>query len=197
MSRCRWRGWQVSAYEADEDRFQVPLMFAFRDASRKGDARRKVDEEASGERVLAERTLLHRRGAAEATLRADLSHDLIDLMDTFNLASIRNLGQTPYTAASVLNFGLADYTSVSTDSLAMEELAAQLRRSLLAHEPRLRPETLTVERRRDDDDRLNGRMRFMIVAEMRANPVDVPVEFVAEVDVGAGKMALPGLAGTA
>ena len=37
------------------------------------------------------------------------------------------------------------------------------------------------------------RIAFDITAEMAARPVDVPLEFVAEIDTGAGKVALSSL----
>ena len=37
------------------------------------------------------------------------------------------------------------------------------------------------------------RIAFDITAEMAARPVDVPLEFVAEIDTGAGKVALSNL----
>lgn len=166
-------------------------MFAFREAARQRDAQKVMAEHEDGIRVLSGRSAVHRRGAAEKTLRADLIEDLSDLMDTVNLASTIDLAGKDYVAGSVLNFGILDFSYLSTDSSRINGISQALQDSLVRHEPRLIPESVAVERRGDGSKLLDGQLSFMIAAEMRANPIDIPVEFVARIDSGLGKITLP------
>ena len=55
------------------------------------------------------------------------------------------------------------------------------------NEPRFVPESMEVKLREEFDD-VNQKLMFEINAEMACKPVDIPLEFVAEIDVGSGKM---------
>ena len=57
---------------------------------------------------------------------------------------------------------------------------------------RLIAETLEIKLRRGHED-ANQRVAFDITAEMAAKPVDVPLTFVAEIDVAAGKVSMADL----
>ena len=48
--------------------FQVPLMLAFREAFRAGDAGKRIEERVGGEHVVSARGSLRRRGADEFVL---------------------------------------------------------------------------------------------------------------------------------
>jgi type VI secretion system protein ImpF len=89
-----------------------------------------------------------------------------------------------------------DLTHLTVDSSDILSLAAALRAALIAHEPRLVPDTLRIERRETDEDNTQ-RIGFHAHAEMKCRPVDIPLEFVAEIDVGSGKVELHGVAGAA
>lgn len=171
------------------DRFQIPLMFAFRDAFDAGDARKRIEERVAGERVISGRGSLKRRGADEVLLKRNLSVDLLALMNTIDLASAIDLSDFEYVGRSVLNFGLYDVAHLTSEEMGVDDIARDLSNALLQHEPRLNAETLHVERSADFDD-VNQRIRFTVSAEMACKPLDVPIEFVAEIDVGSGKVQL-------
>ncbi len=175
------------------DQFQIPLMHAFRDAFDAGDAKKKIDERVGGEKVLSGRGSLKRRGANEAILKRDLSIDLSSLVNTIDLDSIEDLSGLDYVKKSVLNFGLYDVAHLTSDERGTDNIAADLINALLQHEPRLNSETLSVERSKVFDE-TNQKMRYQISAEMLSKPLDIPIEFVAEVDVGSGKVQLSKLA---
>lgn len=171
------------------DRLQIPLMFAFRDAAEQRDATVKEDLRVDGERVVSDRASLRRRGIAEARLKQDLEIDLGALVDTINLASTTNLGGLDYVKRSVLNYGLDDLTHITVESKAVETIGKELKAAILRHEPRLTPDSLVVERATDDD--VNQRVGFRVRAEISSKPLDIPIEFVAEVDIGSGKIIIP------
>jgi type VI secretion system protein ImpF len=177
------------------DYFQVPLMFAFRDAFSRGDAGKQLDNRVGGERVIAERGSLRRRGAEEALVKENFSLDLLSLVNTVNLAAAVDLTGLEYVEKSVLNFGLSDITHLTSEDGAVSDVSKHLLDSLAEHEPRLHRDTLRVERSDSFDD-VNQRIRFVVSGELACRPLDIPIEFVAEVDVGSGKVQLTRLPGT-
>ena len=50
-------------------------------------------------------------------------------------------------------------------------------------------DALRIERS-DVFDEVNQRIRFVVSGELACRPLDIPIEFVAEVDVGSGNVAL-------
>lgn len=175
--------------KGSSERFQIPVLFAFRDAFSAGDARKRHEERVGGERVLSGRGSLKRRGADEALLKRNLAIDLLALVNTIDLGSAVELDELDYVSRSVLNFGLHDVAHLTSEEVGVDEIARNLSAALLQHEPRLNPETLEVAREDSFDD-VNQRIRFTVRAEMACKPLDVPIEFVAEVDVSGGKVQL-------
>jgi type VI secretion system protein ImpF len=176
------------------DRLQIPLMYAFRDAALQRDSTKKEDIRIDGERVVSDRASLRRRGVDERRMRQDLEIDLAALVDTVNLASVTDLSGLDYVKRSILNFGLDDLTHITIDSRDIDDIGKQLKAAILDHEPRLTPDSVAVERSTDDE--VNQRVRFRVKAEMSSKPLDIPIEFVAEVDVGSGKILIPRLSGS-
>lgn len=171
--------------------FQISLMNVFRNAARERDARKAAEEVTEDGRRLSVRSMERREGASQATLREHLAQDLSGLMGTISLDSALDLTDFPWVQKSVLNYGMTDLTRMTTDDVRRNRLAADLKATLLAHEPRLVPESLSVKLRREAGR--NHHVAFDVTAEMAAKPVDVPLEFVAEIDTGAGKVALSNL----
>jgi type VI secretion system protein ImpF len=169
--------------------FKVPLMYAFRDAFKEGDARKKSDVRVDGERVISGRSSMRRTGAADSVLRENLAIDLVSLVNTIDLGSVVDLSDLPYVSRSILNFGLYDLTHLTSDETGVDGIGRNLVNALLQHEPRLKPDSLQVERDTAFND-VDQRIRINVAAEMSSRPFDVPVEFVAEVDVGSGKVVL-------
>ncbi len=180
--------------ERNDGYFQISLMNVFRQAARERDAK-KVDttvEDGEG-RVLSSRSIERREGASQGTLREHLAVDLASLMGTINMESVEEMEGLDYVQKSILNYGMTDLTRYSDDDSRKHRLAGDLKRTLLAHEPRLVAETLVVKLRSGGTNSKTQHIAFDITAEMSAKPVDVPMEFVAEIDTGAGKVALSNL----
>jgi type VI secretion system protein ImpF len=169
--------------------FQVPLMLAFRESFQSGDAAKRVEERVAGERVLSARGSLRRRGADEVLLKRDLAVDLMSLVNTIDLASAVDISDLDYVMRSVVNYGLPDLSRLTSLEVGVDEVGAYLKEALLAHEPRLRPESIHVERSSEVSDETH-RVSFSVSAEMACSPLDLPTEFVAEVDVGSGNLRL-------
>jgi type VI secretion system protein ImpF len=173
--------------------FQVSLMNVFRQAARQRDAKATSDTATDGDgRVLSVRTIERRDGADQGTLRNHLATDLSNLMGTIHLEATIPMKGLDYVRDSILNYGIQDLSRLTIDQAKNARFLSSLRDQLLAHEPRLIAETLVIKLRRPEADS-RQRMAFDITAEMSARPVDVPLEFVAEIDTGAGKIAMSNL----
>jgi type VI secretion system protein ImpF len=179
--------------QRSEGYFQVSLMNVFRQAAESRDAR-KANTEVTDDnaRVLSSRTIERREGAGQGRLRDHLAHDLNNLLGTIHLEAVEDLTGLDYVRKSVLNYGVQDMTRLTTSDIENTKLMRDLKASLIAHEPRLIPNTVVVKLRQSDVEG-QQRIAFDISAEMDAKPVDVPLEFVAEIDVGGGKIAMSNL----
>ncbi|WP_161142271.1 GPW/gp25 family protein [Propylenella binzhouense] len=163
-------------------------MYAFRDAFEAGDAGKRLDERVGGERVIPGRGTL-KRSFDEAALKRNLVLDLLALMNTIDLDSALDLTGLDFVRRSILNFGLRDIAHLTSEERGVDEIAETLSQALLLHEPRLDRASLHVERQASFDE-VNQRIRFNVSAEMSCKPLDIPIEFVAEIDVGSGKVQL-------
>lgn len=166
-------------------------MSAFREAFTARDAKKRLHETVGGERVVPGRHSTQRRGD-EAALRRDLSIDLVSLLNATNFGSSVDLGGLENVRRSILNFGLNDFARLTSDDSRTELIGEELREALIQFEPRLNPETLHIGR--DEEAADDHRLRFIVEAEMFCQPADVSVDFVAEVDLGSGKISLSRLA---
>ncbi|WP_116085637.1 type VI secretion system baseplate subunit TssE [Tropicimonas sp. IMCC34011] len=173
---------------------QVPLMYAFREAFEAKDAKKGEHEYRDGARVLSDRGATRRRGANEAQLKADLEIDLNKLANTINLAAAEDLSPFPFVRRSILNYGVVDLSLVSEHGEAVRALTRDLREALLANEPRFISRTMEIRLHEAVDD-VDQKFIFDISAEMACRPVDIPLEFVAEIDVGSGKIAFNRIGG--
>lgn len=168
------------------DRLQSPLLLAFRSAFAAGDA--SLDGRERTERSDVEGTRPSRKGADESGLRSDLVLDLLTLLNTIDLASAVDLAGLDRVRDSVLNFGIADVSGVIGDN-RVETISSNLNVSILRHEPRIAASSLSVTPDGLPDD-ATQKARLRIYAEMISRPIDVPVEFFAEIDLGSGKVDL-------
>jgi len=168
---------------------QVSLMHVFREAAGKKDSTKDGASYKEGEREINQRAVQRRHGADQGSLKAHLNEDLANLMHTIRLDAAMDLDDHKYVGKSVLNFGMDDMANMSSNADNKGLLESRLRQALIDHEPRLIPETIEVTLRAQDKD-LSQKLAFDIAADLAANPVDVPLEFVAEIDVGGGKVNL-------
>ena len=176
--------------ERGDGYFQVSLMSVFRRAAESRDAQGKVGSgDAGPDRVLSSRSIERRDGSDELQLRANLAADLSTLLETINLEAVEDLQGLDHVRRSILNFGMQDMARFSTSDIESARLLRDLRTVLINHEPRLIPGSVDVRLRSSVEDS-RQRAAIAISAEMTARPVDVPLEFVAELDVGTGKISL-------
>jgi len=165
-------------------------MYAFRSAFEARDARKKLDlRDESGERVIASRRILPRTAISEPVLRREVARDLEALMNTVALESSLDLDGCDYVRRSVLNYGLPDLAHRTIDETSLDSIKDEIKTALARFEPRLVPDTIRVMRD-ETVDRAQLRIRFVVNAELLCKPVDVPVEFIAEVDLDSAKIQI-------
>ena len=166
-------------------RAQISLMHVFRDTGQQ--SRKPADP--NDEREINRRAIERREGVGESTLRGHLQVDLGSLLNTVRLDTIVDLEGADYVKRSVLNYGFRDFSAVRQNDLARPELIESIRETLIRHEPRLNADSIIIEIENKDGDH-RQHVTFRINAELHGDPVDVPLDFVAEVDIGAGRMKM-------
>lgn len=171
-------------------RVGAPFMHAFRAAHAARDATQRQDlRDEHGERVLAGRRASARALVNEIVLRREVSRDLEALLNTVNLNSTQRLDGYDDVAASILNFGIPDIAHRTIDEEGVDEIVGEIETAIRTYEPRIAARSIAV--RRDTTigtDEL--KVRFVVSAEMLMSPENVPVEFVADVEVDSGKIVV-------
>jgi type VI secretion system protein ImpF len=169
------------------DRLAPPLMHAFRAAHAARDAKLEVDIRDRGERVLAPRRVAARAPISEWELRKLVDSDLTALLNTTNLDSAEDLSAAPEVRKSVLNFGFPELARRTIDEGGVFDIAREIETALADFEPRLVRNSIKASR----DSSVGSeelRVRFLVNAELRIEPVNLPVEFIAEVEVESGRI---------
>nr|QYM90019.1 TssE [Bradyrhizobium sp.] len=173
-----------------KDRLSPPLMLAFRAAHDARDARKPVElRDQFGERVIAGRRSAGRFPISETLLRREVSQDVETLLNTIALESTLDLTGRGCVRTSILNYGFPDIANRSIDEVTDEELSDALRMSLTTYEPRLERKSIRV--RRDTSvgpEQL--KLRFVVHSDLKCQPLNVPVEFVADVDLDSGDIQI-------
>lgn len=168
-------------------RSRISLMQVFRD--QRDHQAEGPKASSSDEREMTPFAKETREGIAESTLKQHLQQDLQSLMSTIRLDAAQPLPDAPYLEKSVLNYGFRDLSSVSAAELNTPAIVQSIKNTLVNHEPRLIPESIEITL-----DEVSGdskqRLSFTINAEMYGDPADIPMDFVAEVDLGAGRMKM-------
>jgi type VI secretion system protein ImpF len=176
------------------DRYSPTIMHAFRAAFEARDARKKMDLRGEeGERIVASRRIPLRFGMRNAVVRDELARDLSNLLNTVNLAAAEDLSEVPLVERSILNFGLSDLGTASEERSIRSRLAEDIMRVLDQYEPRLIKGSIRIEPyepERSDENTLC----FMVHAEMKGTPVNLGLEFIAEIEQGAKRVEVRKLA---
>lgn len=171
------------------ERAKVSILQVFREAHFAGDARMANRISETGEAELSTRSQQRRDGVNETQLRRHLEADLAALLNTIQLGSSVALDDAPYVKQSIVNYGFRDLSGISVAEIKTPAMIATIKQSLLDHEPRLVPETIEVQVRQAEGDS-KQRLAISVTAELMGDPVDIPLDFDAEVDVGAGKLKM-------
>jgi type VI secretion system protein ImpF len=116
-----------------------------------------------------------------AQLRQAVLRDLSSLLNTTNLATLKDLSETPRIAASTVNYGIPGFAGMTESSGLVAGLERQLTEAIRAYEPRIRPETLRVRMRGSNDMEATPALVFEIEGELWAQPV--PLQLFLETSI--------------
>lgn len=172
-----------------KSRLTPPLMFAFRNANERRDARKAVATAAERQRDVVHTRSVGFVAVTEALLREQVGVDLEMLMNTIALESAEPLDGFEHVQASILNYGFPDLARRTIDEADIGDIGAEIRVALQRYEPRLDPSSIRVHRDMTAD-KTALKLRFVVDANLVCNPIDVPVEFIADVDYDSGKIAV-------
>jgi type VI secretion system protein ImpF len=173
-----------------KDRLSPPLMYAFRGAFEAHDSKKKLDlRDESGDRVIASRRASPRAAISEPVLRREVARDLEALMNTIAFEASSDIENFDYARKSVLNYGFPDITHITIDEHRVSDLAEDIENVLQHYEPRLQTSSIRVERDTSVDEAAL-KIRFLVHADLLCDPVNVPVEFVADVELDSGKILI-------
>lgn len=172
------------------DRLLPPLMYIFRDANAARDAKKRVDlRNDEGARVLSGRRGMTRKPVSEPVLRREVNTNLTNIFNTTNLESIEDLTATPLVKNSILNFGIPSLSAITIDENKVNDVTGYLKDAIMRFEPRIIPHTIETKRDRSVDE-AELTVRFNISGQLRCEPLDIPVEFIAEVEGDTGKFRI-------
>jgi type VI secretion system protein ImpF len=166
-----------------------PLMHAFRAAHEAKDATSKIDlRTTDGDRIIAGRRLRARQVVTEKVLRREVARDLDALLNTIALESTCDMEDAPHVRKSILNFGLPDISPLTVDTVQIKRIPDEIRTAVVSFEPRLASASLQIERDLTLDP-AELKVRFRFRADLTCYPVQVPVEFIADI-VESGKIVV-------
>ncbi len=86
---------------------------------------------------------------------------------------------------SILNYGFPDIAHRSIDEISVDDVKDEIEAILMNYEPRLERKTIRASR----DNSIGSeqlKLRFVVHADLRCEPLNVPVEFIADVDLDSG-----------
>lgn len=170
-------------------------MWAFRETHRKRRREFDMDEavaeiEAERDGTPAEDVRKQRPAITEKILREEVSLDLDRLMNTIALeSSLPELAEFAEARRSIINFGLPDFVHRTMDELASNDggFEREIVSALETYEPRLVPGTIRT-RRIVTDDAVDQKVRFHVFADLTCRPVNVQIQFTADIEVDTGKV---------
>jgi len=163
-------------------RLSPPLMHVFRAAHEAKDSRKTIEiRDEHGERVIAGRRLRPRQIITEQVLRREVWRDVDALLNAVALESTLDMTKAPHARKSIINFGIPDITHRTIDETGVNDIPGEIKEALINFEPRLAAASLSVTRDTSVDP-ADLKVRFVVRADLICDPVQMPVEFVADVN---------------
>lgn len=125
---------------------------------------------------------------SERALRDTVRREIGWILNTTQLGALVDLDPLPQVQDSVLNFGVADLSGKAVSHRVVLARARDVRGALRTFEPRLDPQTLTVEPV-EGVERENA-ATFIIHADIRSAVHPVPVRLKTDIEADGGSVAV-------
>jgi type VI secretion system protein ImpF len=110
-------------------------------------------------------------------------------MNTIALESTLSLRGHRHVRDSILNFGLPDLTHRSIDEIDVGDIKDEIATAIRNFEPRLIDDTVEVTRDTSADVTAL-KVRFVVRADLACKPVNIPIEFTADLELESGKITV-------
>lgn len=123
-------------------------------------------------------------------LRECVLRDLTWLLNTECFESVVKLDSVPAVKTSVLNFGIPTVAGLTASGLELAKLERQVRNAIVAFEPRLLKDKLSVEAILSDEEMSRNTLVFEINGELWAQPVPLRMHLRTELDLETGKVSI-------
>lgn len=165
-------------------------MHAFRSAFAARDSKKKIDlRDEAGERIISGRRTAGRSPITELQLRREVARDLESLMNTVAFESAEDIQEFQYVRKSILNYGFPDIVHRTIDQASVDDVREEIQTALMTYEPRLNRDSIQASR----DTSIKShelKVRFLVRAELHCEPVNVPVQFVADLELDSGNIQI-------
>lgn len=138
-----------------------------------------------------------KRIVSTARLRESVRRDLAWLLNTTNLASVRDLSAVPEVAESTLNYGVPDLAGRTKSTVKPEEIERVIRNAIWRYEPRLVRRSVQVKMVGEPSNIKFNNMCFVIEAELWAQPLPIRLFLKTELDLESGDARVTELGGAA
>ena len=120
-----------------------------------------------------------------------MARDLDALINTMRSSSTQDLSRFEHVRHSILNFGLPDIAHrIHRRASRSTTSRTRSRQVLIDYEPRLVAGIDRASSATTAVDPAELKVRFIVRADLLCEPLNVPVEFVADVELDTGKIAI-------
>lgn len=143
---------------------------------------RLTDEEPQSRRESSERRVMSLRKYREGVRR-----DLEFLLNTTRHSESESLGRFAEAVKSVVNFGIPDLCGRTLSGLSTFDVGRGIRQAIIQYEPRILPNTLSVNVVTSRSSMGMNSVRFEISGELWAIPTPDPLFYRTEVDLETGQ----------
>jgi type VI secretion system protein ImpF len=149
----------------------------------------QLRDDAPGE----SREPIQRRAWSARQQRDSVIRDLSWLLNCTRLSALQDLSAFPEARISVIDYGLPALAGSSVESLDDDALKQVIKQAILTFEPRIRPETLSVEPKKEAGQGAQSDHRivaFEISGEVVVEPARERLYLETELDLDTGKLEL-------
>lgn len=172
------------------DRLASSLMHVFRVTHAANDAKFVGPNPREDGRSALVRSDLRRETVSEHAFAELVKADVIGLLNSVRLQSAQSLSDTPNVARSILNYGFPDLLNRTFDDNRTQEIGDEIEKVLTRYEPRLAAGSVKARFDKPTDGTAQPKVRFVVQAALKSNPVDLPIEFIAEIEASTGKIKI-------
>jgi type VI secretion system protein ImpF len=146
---------------------------------------RLTDNEPSKRKESRKDRVMNMQQYRNAVLR-----DIAWLLNTYANAELDGLDNYSELASSVLNFGVRNAAGMTTSSSSADEIEYQLAEALRHFEPRILPNTVSIDMTVDPEEMSNRSLRFEIRGDLWSQPIPESLFIKTQLDLETGKVKL-------